>query len=131
MGNRFIENILRLFNPEEAVTIEQIEQVCPVDSWWKSGSSMLARVGNIYYKDGKTYISIEIPIRNPKTNEFFMQKEDDLEPLYLNGWERIEGKEADKLEKSYWKTHEKELAKMSKDNKNEYNAFVKLGSKKR
>jgi len=128
--NRFIENIKKFFKPEAVITVEQVEELWPVDSWWKSGSLMLARVGNIYYKDGKTWITVEIPTRNPKTNEFFMQKEDDLEPFYLNGWERIKGKEAAKLEKSYWKTHEKELSRMSKRNKNEYNAFVKLGSKK-
>ena len=130
MSNRFIENIKKLFKPDTIVTIEQVEKYCPVDSWWKSGSSMLARVGNIYYKDGQTFISVEIPRKNHLTNDFFIQKEDDLDPLYFNGWVRIEGKEAEKLEKSYWKTHEKELSKMSQNNKNEYNAFVKVGNRR-
>jgi len=131
MSNRFIENIKKLFKHEAPVSIEQVERYCPVDSWWKSGSSMLARVGNIYYKNGETFISVEIPTRNPKTYEFSMRKEDDLEPFYFKGWIRIEGKEAENLERSYWKTHEKELSRMSKVNKDEYNDFVKVGKRRK
>ena len=127
--NSFFKKLFNLINPERVMTIEDVEKFCPVDSWWKSGSSKVVRVGNIYYRDGQANISIEKPKRNfPDTTIFTMVKDDHLDPTYLNGWVRIDYKEAAKLEKAYWKTHEKELSRMSKRNKNEYNDFIKSGN---
>jgi len=130
------DKIKKLFRKKVPVNIEDFEAKWPVGTWFKSGNG-LVRLSNVYEKDGELLITIEKPVPSGGaftaserlTTSFIIEKEDDLSPSYLNGWIRVADKESEKLERSYWKTIEKDLQSRTKSMENFYRDFVKIGSK--
>lgn len=111
-------------------TVKWIEEKYPIGSWYKSGDGII-RVSNIYTRSKKTLITVEKPVKTNNHAEpyFSIEKEDDLNPSFLNGWNRVEDKENKKLEKSYWKTIEKELEARTVKTKKFYDDFIRVGGK--
>jgi len=108
-----------------------LEKNYPVGTWYRSVYG-ITRLSNIYIKNNNLYITIEKPMKvNNSVSgvKFFIDKEDDLNPSYLNGWIRVDEKEAEKLECSYWKTIEKDLEKRTEEMNKFYNDFIKEGEK--
>lgn len=120
-------NILNIFKNKYTFDIKSFEEKCPIGSWYKSGNSQIVRLSNVYIKDNVPKISIEYPVTSGLG--FKIVGEDDLSPSYLNGRIRMLGTEANKLENSYWKTIEKDLANRTKTSKNNYQKFLDFGKK--
>jgi len=121
----------RIFTTKNIIkfNILEFEKENEVGDWYKSGSGMAIRLSNIYTNKGKTYITIEFPKKHHTENRFYIQKDDGYPPNYLKGWIKINKQESEKLEKSYWKTIEKELEMKTRENKKEYNDFLKVANK--
>lgn len=123
-------NIFNIFKKKNTTfDITAFTEKWPVGSWYKSGNNQVIRLSNVYVKAEAPLISVEYPILDPVKNTFRMSGEDDLSPAYLNGRTKVTGPEADKLEKSYWKTIEKDLEKRTKVAKDNYQKFLDFGKK--
>ena len=123
-------NILNWFKEKSpAFDIKSFEQKWPVGSWYISGGNQIVRLSNVYVKNKIPLITVEYPKHDPIIDGYTIEKEDDLSPAYLNGRTKVVGKDADKLEKSYWKAIEKDLENKSKRAKRDYQNFLDFGSK--
>ncbi len=118
-------NILKWFEPK--FDIKAFEEKWPVGSWYVTGASQVTRLSNIYIKDGKLKITIEYPVMDSNTKTFKIFKDDDLSPSFMKGRTKVNDEEAEKLEKSYWKTIEKELKDKTIASKESYNLFIEAG----
>ena len=123
-------NILNWFKDKTPpFDIKAFEEKWPVGSWYKSGGNQIVRLSNVYVKNGNPLITVEYPKTNLINDSFTIEKEDDLSPAYLNGRTRVIGKDAEKLEKSYWKTIEKDLQNKTERAKRDYQNFLDFGKK--
>ncbi len=123
-------NILNWFKKKPEFDIKAFERKWPVGSWYKSGGNQIVRLSNVYVKDGVPMITVEYPVAGIANKDYFrIEKDDDLSPSYLNGRIRVEDKEAERLEKSYWKTIEKDLKNKTESAKKTYKNFLDIGGK--